>query len=129
MSGDAISRGQLVQRFNVSFASENLAATQTQLGAWDDQWDFLDVMYRLGHLFFLRDGQFATYRQRLGIPMLHQRMLTEVFRTSLTSTPPHPIVFHVISGPLEALSVTTVDDTLHVLLTRTSYENLAPATA
>lgn len=116
-------RQQFVREVNEAFSAQAIEGTAERLRALSQGADFLDVVHTLGFLRWVQPGGFARYRQRLPIPPLVMRTLTEAFRASLQHAPkPMPIHFSIVEGRAEGVSVTVHPDRFELVLTRTDLD-------
>lgn len=120
-----IERQRFIEEVNVAFSANEIEGTAERLRALSHGADFLDIVHTLGFLRWVRPGRFAAYRQRLPIPRVVMRSLTETFRAALHHEPrPMPIHFSIVEGPVEAVSVAAHPDRFEVVLTRTDFDAL-----
>ena len=106
-----------------AFSQQNIGATAAKLGEPLEDWDHLDILHRLELLPFVPAGKLDAYRAKLGIPELHQEIISDALRYGLTATPaPMPVVFHVNDGAAEGVTVTSDLGTIYVTVTRKGYD-------
>lgn len=112
-------RPDLVRDINRAFSARNIAKTAKQLAYLPPEADWLDIFQALGVLAHVTTLDLADYRKVLKIPALNQRILTEVFRTSLFGKGgPTPLRFAIYSASKEGVEVTTTPRLIGVVLLR-----------
>jgi hypothetical protein len=117
--GDFRLRSNLINDINQAFSAANIAATLNRLGTLSPRDDCLSIVDKLGFLTPIHGGDLRGYRRIVGIPLLHQRILTAAFRTALLNRPaPIALKIDIVTGQAEAVSVTTDQAGLTILLTR-----------
>ncbi len=123
MAGFVRERNDFFVRFSEAFSPGEIARTRSRLEPYDPGLDHLDILERLGLLFFLQGGQLPRYRERLGIPPLNQAIITQVMHFCLQHTPsPLPMQVSVIEGALEQVEVTVTPDLVYLNIVRTGFE-------
>lgn len=117
-------RQQFIKEVNDAFSAQEIGGTAERLRALSQGADFLDIVHVLGFLRWVPPGGFARYRQRLPIPPLVMRILTDTFRTAIQHAPnPMPIHLSIVEGPAEGVSVTVQKDRFEVVLTRVGFDS------
>jgi hypothetical protein len=110
----------LSNKINQSFHANNIAATSASLSPLKPSADFLTICHTLGHLDHLIRTDLNAYRRALKMPPLQRRIMTLVFRQSLLRTPtPWPLHITIKDGPDHGIEVSTTDDLISLVVTRT----------
>ena len=115
--GFGIARHQLVHRINTAFERDQIAASARRVARLGDDADAFDISHGLGLFKFPRGVTLDGYRSGLAIPDLHKAILKQAFQAAVQHQT--PLTFAVVSGPSEAVQVTTSKTHIHVVLTRT----------
>jgi hypothetical protein len=115
--GFGIARHQLVHRINTAFHHDQIEASARRIVHLGHGADAFDLIHGLGLFEFPAGTTLDAYRRSLAIPDLHKTILKEAFQAAVQHKT--PLTFAVVSGPSEAVQVTTSKTHIHVVLTRT----------
>jgi hypothetical protein len=115
--GFGMVRHQLVHRINTAFHHDQIAASAHRVAHLGHDADAFDIIHGLGLFEFPKGTTLDAYRSGLAIPDLHKIILKNAFQAAVQHK--QPLTFAVVSGPSEAVQVTTSNTHIHVVLTRT----------
>jgi hypothetical protein len=115
--GFGIARHQLVHRINTAFHHDQIAASAHRVAHLGHDADAFDIVHGLGLFEFPPGTTLDAYRRGLAIPDLHKTILKNAFQAAVHDKT--PLTFAVVSGPAEAVQVTSSKTHIHVVLTRT----------
>jgi hypothetical protein len=115
--GFGIARHQLVHRINTAFHHEQIVASAQRVVHLGHDADAFEIIHGLALFEFPAGMTLDAYRDSLAIPDLHKAILKQAFQAAVQHKT--PLTFAVVSGPAEAVLVTTSKTHIHVVLTRT----------
>jgi hypothetical protein len=117
--GDKANRQVLADRLNRAFSTAQIANSARTVKKLSPRADFLDISNALGALEHLKISNMRSYRARLALPPVVQRILTHTYRAALFNTPkPTPLRIQIKQGRRHSVAVGSTASSISVVLTR-----------
>ena len=114
--GTPFTRPQLVRDINHAFHPSRIAETADKVAHLAAEADAFDIVHSLGLFHLPTDEDLERYREDLQVPALHKAVLALAFKSAVEGR--IALHFAIVTGHAEAVSLSTSDSLISVVLTR-----------